>query len=74
LRAPAAFQGKTPEQLALRSKYNVTLVAVKRANRESGESASPTFATHVPHAGFVIEPGDLLMLVGPDSALKLLPN
>lgn len=74
LLAPAAFQGKTPEQLAMRSKYNVTLVAVKRRKPEAGVSAAPGYATHVPHAGFVIEPGDLLMLVGPDSALKQLPN
>lgn len=74
LKAPLAFQGKTPEQLAMRSKYGVTLIAVKRPKPQTDANALLTYTTHVPHASFVIEPGDLLMLVGPDTALKGLPN
>jgi trk system potassium uptake protein len=73
LRAPTAFHEKSLEQLGLRTKYRVNLVAVRRPseNNGAGESSSTTY---VPHAGYVIRPGDVLLLVGTDAALNNLPR
>ena len=75
IRAPAAFHGKTLEQLALRNKYRVNLVAVKRpaaAPAQTGKPAPTT--TYVPHGGYTIQPDDILLLVGTDAALNSLPK
>ena len=75
LRAPAAFQGKTLEQLALRNKYRVNLVAVKRqTNTDVADPAQRSTTTYVPHGGYVIHPEDLLLLLGTDAALNNLPK
>jgi len=74
LRAPAAFHGKTLEQLGLRSKYRVNLVAVKRQSEEAEAGAPRRVTTYVPHAGYVIHPDDILLLVGTDAALNNLPR
>lgn len=86
LHAPAAFHGKTLEQLGLRTKYRVNLVAVKRHTSNgapAGQTAAPTsgkaatsggVTTYVPHAGYVIHPDDVLLLVGTDAALNNLPR
>jgi trk system potassium uptake protein len=75
LRAPVAFQGKTLEQLALRTKYRVNLVAVKRQSvPEDGDPSQRTSTTYVPHGGYVIHPDDLLLLLGTDAALNNLPK
>ena len=75
LRAPAAFVGKSLEQLSLRNKYRVNLVAVKRQSTpESGESSPPTTTTYVPSANYTIHPDDVLLLVGTDAALNGLPK
>ena len=71
VRAPKAFQGKTLEQIALRVKYQVNLVAVKRTPTEQ---AGQTERIHVPLPGEVIQPQDILVLVGTDSALAGLPR
>jgi trk system potassium uptake protein TrkA len=73
LRAPAAFVGKSLEQLALRNKYRVNLVAVKRQTAPGeGEGAQQT--TYVPGANYSILADDVLLLVGTDAALNGLPK
>lgn len=74
LKAPAAFHGKTLEQLGLRSKYRVNLVAIKRHGAAGPDGATAPVTTYVPHAGYVIHPDDLLLLVGTDAALNNLPR
>jgi trk system potassium uptake protein TrkA len=41
LKAPADFHGRTLEQLALRSKFNVNLVAIKRPREAEPDSTTP---------------------------------
>lgn len=73
LRAPVAFVGKSLEQLALRNKYRVNLVAVKRPQAAGGE-AQPAATTYVPGANYAIQADDVLLLVGTDAALNGLPK
>jgi trk system potassium uptake protein TrkA len=74
LRAPAAFQGKSLEQLGLRNKYRVNLVAVKRHAAAEGGGGGQATTTYVPNAGYTIHPDDVLLLVGTDAALNGLPK
>ncbi len=68
LPAPAAFAGKTLRELALRPKYGVTLIAVKRRGRGGAEEST----SMVPGADDVIEEGDVLSLLGPNDRLTKL--
>lgn len=75
IRAPKAFHGKTLEQLALRSKYRVNLVAIKRPTLAFDESGEPVLSTnYVPQASDIVEATDLLLLVGADAAFASLPK
>jgi trk system potassium uptake protein TrkA len=76
LRAPAAFLGKTLEQLGLRTKYQVNLVAVKRhdSTEENGKTVRRERIISVPRPGDIINPGDTLVLVGSHDALAALPH
>lgn len=74
LRAPAAFVGKSLEQLALRNKYRVNLVAIKRPGKAEGDSPPGVATTYVPNAGYAIQPDDVLLLVGTDASLHGLPK
>jgi trk system potassium uptake protein len=74
LRAPVAFHGKTLEQLALRTKYRVNLVGVKRLVESKEEDAPPQYSIFAPQPGYTIHPDELLLLVGSDRALKGLPR
>jgi trk system potassium uptake protein TrkA len=74
LHAPAAFQGKTLEQLGLRTKYHVNLVAIKRLQQTDGDIAQRRVTTYVPQPGYVIHPDDSLLVVGTDAAINNLPR
>ncbi|MCA8993574.1 MAG: TrkA family potassium uptake protein [Planctomycetaceae bacterium] len=73
--APASFCGKSILSLALRSKYDVNLVVIRRAVevQQSGQSRS-IVKTVVPKPDDVIEPDDILVVVGSDTALSKLPR
>lgn len=60
LQAPASTQGKTLEQSRVRERFGVTVVGVKRHNRDF-EHATPTT---------MIQPGDLLVVSGPTAKLE----
>lgn len=70
--APPSFHHKTPEQLKLRQRHNLLLVAVRR-NVDVG--AGPTAAgaqtpvVIIPRPDTVILPGDVLVVVGSNEAL-----
>ena len=70
--APEAFYGKTLEQLALRQKYNVNVVAIRR-KLSPGEESKREPVVSLPMGDTVIAPGDLLMMVGNDQAMRTFP-
>jgi trk system potassium uptake protein TrkA len=75
VKAPAAFHGRTLEQLALRTKYNVNLVAIKRPSAASAENAADRrVTTYVPQPTYVLHPDDILVIVGTDAAINHLPR
>lgn len=74
--APQEFHGKSPRALDLRRKYGVNLIAVKRRVRTEGEgeAAEEKETVRVPRPDDVIEPGEVLVVVGPDEELAKLPK
>lgn len=76
LHAPKAFQSKTLETLGLRSKYGVNLVAIKRlvTVEHDGETVESREVISVPKADDLIQPDDVLVLVGSDESLSKLPK
>jgi trk system potassium uptake protein len=75
IRAPAAFHGRTLEQLALRTKYNVNLVAIKRPITAPSVADAPRqVTTYVPQPSYVLHPDDILVIVGTDAAINNLPR
>lgn len=76
LRAPATFVGKTLQDLALRTRYGVNLVAIKRIESltRDGTVVEEQRVLSVPRADDVIQPGDVLDIVGSDEALARLPK
>ncbi len=75
IHAPPGFHGKTLEQLALRAKYHVNLVAIKRLSDSGQGGALPRrVKTYVPQPDYVIHPDDFLLVVGTDAAINNLPR
>lgn len=75
LKAPRAFQGRTLQDLALRSHYGVNLIAIKRPlSAAEGGTGHETKLIAVPKASDTITPQDVLVLVGSDEALARLPK
>ena len=76
IRCPAEFRGKTLSQLQLRSKYQVNLVALKRAVtvQKDGELIHTQRITSVPKPDDVMQPDDVLVLVGSHENLERLPR
>ncbi len=72
LAAPEKFYNKTLEQLDVRKKFKVNIVAIRRTVEETDESGarkSKQFVISVPMADTVIMPGDVLVLIGSDDAM-----
>jgi trk system potassium uptake protein TrkA len=68
LPAPAEFAGKTLRELALRNRYGLTLIAIKRKTQTgSGEVTNVS-----PSADDVVLAGDVLSLLGPNEQLSQL--
>lgn len=76
LMAPAAFHHQSLKALHLRAKYGVNLVAIKRTveSDEQQEGAEPRQMASVPKPTDVIQPGDVLVLVGSDEELAKVPK
>ncbi len=73
--APASFGGKTVMELQLRQKYNVNLVAIKRAPQEGKDKkADQKDIINVPLPDTVINESDILMVAGSDRDLASLPQ
>lgn len=76
LRAPQIFQGKPVKFLGLREKYGVNLVVIRRTvpSPEGAAEDAPVTRVRVPKPDDVIEPNDVLFLVGPNESLAKLPK
>ena len=57
--APIEFAGKTLREIALRSRFGLTTIAIKRANAADGD-----FTNVAPGPDDVVEAGDILALLG----------
>jgi len=72
--APEAFQGKSILTLAIRNKYDVNLVVIRRPIPKAEEDDEQLYQTVVPKPNDSIEKGDMLVVVGADTALAKLPR
>ena len=76
VKAPQAFQGKALKSLGLREEYGVNLVVIRRplpADPEQ-ENGDVKWTVRVPGPDDVIEPDDVLFLVGPNDSLARMPK
>jgi len=77
IEAPAKFHNKKLVELGLREKYSVNLIAIKKrivSTSKSGEEAVEEKILDIPKPTDVIEPDDVLILMGHDEALAQLPR
>lgn len=75
--APAAFHHKTLEELDLRNKFGVNLIAIERrvvVKTEHAAEGVETPVIEVPSAGTAIMPADTLILVGSNESLSRFPK
>jgi len=77
LRAPSAFHNKTLHELNLRRQYRVNLIAIKRRvpiETPDGAAETSEQIISVPEAETVIQPNDVLVLIGTTDSLGRLPQ
>ena len=77
LAAPQSFFGKTLQQLDVRKKYNVNIVAIRRTvteNDAEGIRRTRQVVISVPMADTDIETGDILLLIGSNEAMESFPE
>ncbi len=72
--APESFYDKTLAELSLRQKHNVNIVAIRRKDSAEDFDAEREAVISLPMADTVIQPGDLLLLVGSDEAMRNFPT
>ncbi len=72
VKAPQSFHKKTVMDLQLRQKYNINLVAVKRA--EANMDKKNKDIINVPMPNTVVYAGDVLMVAGSEQDLTQLPQ
>ena len=74
--APESFYGKSLQELDVRKKYKVNVVAIRRTIAEAdaeGIKRTRQFVLTVPMAETQVEPGDVLLLIGSDEAIQSFP-
>ena len=77
MRAPKKFHNKKLVELGLREKYSVNLVAIKKKvtlTSKSGQEIIEEKILDIPKPTDVIEPDDVLILMGHDAALADIPH
>jgi len=72
--APESFYGKSLAELSLRQKHNVNIVAIRRKAPTVDLEDAREAVVSLPLADTVIEPGDLLLLVGNDESMRAFPT
>ncbi len=74
--APQSFFGKSLQELDIRKKHQVNVVAIRRTQAETdaeGIRRTRQFVISVPMADTKIEEGDILLLIGSDDAMESFP-
>lgn len=73
--APKSFFGKTLKELAVLTRYKVNVIAIRRptGKAEGDKAAPPHEVISVPMADTVIQPEDVLLLIGSDEAIADFP-
>ena len=79
LPAPSVFCGKSLQELELRAKFGVNLVALKRpvavdGQDDQGEAEPAESVISVPQPDEIIQTGDTMVVVGSAEALENLPR
>jgi trk system potassium uptake protein TrkA len=77
IRAPKAFHGKRVVDIKLRQQYSVNLVAIKKRYRRKTAEGVEEYEDRIkdiPKPSDVIEPDDILVLIGKSNALARLPD
>jgi trk system potassium uptake protein TrkA len=77
LAAPKSFYNKTLRELAIRNKYRVNVVAIRRTEKETdskGQSKTRQLVLSVPMAETVIKPEDILLVIGNNEAMQNFPK
>lgn len=75
--APASFHGKSLAELAVGNRYKVLIVAIRRTVTETdseGNEHERSFVLTAPGPDTIIEPGDILVVIGSDEAIESLPH
>ena len=71
--APSSFQSKTLKDLAISSKYKVNVIAIRRTIQSSQSEQAGQMVISAPMADTVIEPNDVLLIIGADDSIAALP-
>ena len=76
LHAPSSFRGKTLRDLKLRVRYGVNLVAIRRTVRttDRGGTEHAKENLSVPQPDEIIQPEDMLLIIGATENLSRLPK
>ncbi len=74
LKAPKTFHHRSLDELGLRRKLGVTVLAIRRQHQATRDRPAGEDLLSVPGGDEVIQPGDELVVVGPDEALAKLPR
>lgn len=74
LKAPKTFHHHSLDELALRRKFGITVLAIRRQHQATRDRPAGEDLLSAPGGDEVIEPGDELVVVGPDEALAKLPR
>jgi len=73
--APPSFHGKTLAELAVGTRYKVLVVAIRRKVQPGGdEAAGGETIVSAPGPNSVIQPGDVLVVIGTDEAIRSFPS
>ncbi|MBI2570864.1 MAG: TrkA family potassium uptake protein [Candidatus Schekmanbacteria bacterium] len=70
--APKHFVGRTVADIGLRSKYAVNLISVRKERAGAPAMSAAASVVEVPGADYVIEAGDILVVVGKNENLATL--
>jgi len=74
MKAPKAFFNRTLQDLDLRKKLGVTVLAIRRQQQAKRDQPAGELLLSVPGADEIILAGDELVVVGPDKDLTKLPR
>jgi trk system potassium uptake protein TrkA len=73
IEAPPSFHGKTIGDLHIRAKYNITVIAIMHKGYRK-DAVRKDLINPVPGPQDAVQPGDVLVVAGPDSNVQKLVN